>query len=353
MKRNFGLDLLRAISIWLVLLQHAGINIPGLKPLKIGGIGVEIFFVISGYLIGGILFKEINKKNNLRKTLKNFWIRRWFRILPLYYLILAFKFTFIDDSISWNIIYYIFFLQNNFYGIDFFQVSWSLVIEEWFYLFCPIFLFYVSKFLKKESRIVYSIIILIFCIVLLRTIYVIQGNVPYDGINGNFPFRFDSLFIGVLLSFLNYKKFKLFDKLKSKKIFGLGIILFFGYIYYYWTLSFPNNLIDQSYFPRTLGFLILPLSIGLTIPYVSNINISNWKTIHVVFIVKTSILTYSIYLIHPFVYEEILYLNSIDSYLIRFILTIVITYGFALLVYHGFEKPILKYRDKITDHNII
>ena len=71
MSRNFGLDLLRAISIWLVLFQHAGINIPGLKPLKIGGIGVEIIFVISGYLIGGILFREIEKNNSL-KTLKSF-----------------------------------------------------------------------------------------------------------------------------------------------------------------------------------------------------------------------------------------------------------------------------------------
>ena len=54
---------MRAFSIWLVLIQHGGINIPGLMPLKIGGIGVEIFFVLSGFLIGGIIFREIDKKN--------------------------------------------------------------------------------------------------------------------------------------------------------------------------------------------------------------------------------------------------------------------------------------------------
>jgi site-specific recombinase XerD len=58
MTRNLGLDIMRAFSIWLVLLQHGGINIRGLAPLKIGGIGVEIFFVISGFLIGGILFRD-------------------------------------------------------------------------------------------------------------------------------------------------------------------------------------------------------------------------------------------------------------------------------------------------------
>ena len=47
MNRNFGLDLLRAISIWLVLLQHLGLSVPGFTQLKIGGVGVEIFFVLS------------------------------------------------------------------------------------------------------------------------------------------------------------------------------------------------------------------------------------------------------------------------------------------------------------------
>ncbi|MEO6902241.1 MAG: acyltransferase [Bacteroidia bacterium] len=351
MKRNFGLDLLRAISIWLVLLQHAGINLPGLKPLKIGGIGVEIFFVISGFLIGGILFKEIDKKNNLIKTLKSFWVRRWFRILPLYYLMLFIKFIFIDDSIGWNILYYVFFLQNNFYGINYFDVSWSLVIEEWFYLFSPIFLYFSLHFLKKDRLIIYSIVTFIALVVLLRSIYVFRGNVPYEGVNGNFPFRFDSLFIGVLLSYLNYKKLPLFQILKSKGVFLCGVALFCGYLFYYWSLAFPDDLINQRYFPRTIGFLILPLSIGLTIPFISELTVSNWKRPHIAFIVKTSILTYAIYLIHPFIYSKVLNTELINSFFIRFILSIIITYGLALITYQWFEKPILKYRDKITGYN--
>ncbi len=351
MKRNFGLDLLRAISIWLVLFQHAGINIPGLKPLKIGGIGVEIFFVISGFLIGGILFKEIYKKNKLRKTLQKFWVRRWFRILPLYYLILALKFIFIDDSIGWNVLYYVFFLQNNFYGIDYFQVSWSLVIEEWFYLFSPIFLFYAIHFLKKEKRIVYAMIAFILLVVVLRSMYVLHGNVSYEGINGNFPFRFDSLFIGVLLAYLNYKKWLLFAILKSKVVFLSGLGLFFGYIYYYWSLAYPHDLINDRYFPRTIGFFILPFSIGLILPYVTGITISNWKKLHIRFIVQTSILTYAIYLIHPFIYKNILNTEWIHPYPFRFMLSILLTYLLAFLSYQGFEKPILKYRDKITSQS--
>ncbi len=146
MKRNFGLDLLRAISIWLVLAQHGGINITGLTPLKIGSIGVEIFFVLSGFLIGGILLRDIDKNLSLKQTLINFWTRRWFRILPLYYIILLFKFIVVDHSIGKNILYYVLFLQNNFYGIDFLPVSWSLVIEEWFYLLSQFFYCWHSEY---------------------------------------------------------------------------------------------------------------------------------------------------------------------------------------------------------------
>src|ERR1035437_3385980 len=113
--------------------------------MEIGSIGVEIFFVLSGFLIGGILFREIDKGNSFVKTLINFWIRRWFRILPLYYAVLLFKFIAIDHSIGWNILYYFAFLQNNFYGINYFSVSWSLVVEEWFYLFAPLFLLFLCK----------------------------------------------------------------------------------------------------------------------------------------------------------------------------------------------------------------
>lgn len=345
MTRNLGLDIMRAFSIWLVLLQHGGINIHGLAPLKIGGIGVEIFFVLSGFLIGGILFREIDKGNSILQTLKVFWIRRWLRVLPLYYAVLLFKFIFIDQSIGFNIFYYILFLQNNFYGIDYFGVSWSLVIEEWFYLFAPIFLLLVTTFFKADKTVFISMIMFIICVIILRLIYVFHGNIPYEGVNGNFPFRFDSLFIGVIFAFIKHKKWKLYDKASSPKVFALGVILFVGYIFYYWTLAYPENMINQVWFPRTLGFFILPFAISLTIPFISNLKLQTDKNlptkIFYLFINTTSILTYSIYLIHPFIYS--LKFNLITS--------ILITYLFCWFTYTYFEKPILKYRDKITGHN--
>jgi peptidoglycan/LPS O-acetylase OafA/YrhL len=342
MVRNFGLDLLRAISIWLVLLQHGGINIPGLEPLKIGGIGVEIFFVISGFLIGGILFKEIQKGHGFFKTLQAFWIRRWFRILPLYYLVLCFKFIFLDQSVGWNILYYVFFLQNNFYGISYLGVSWSLVIEEWFYLFSPIFLWVMNKVLKSEQLIFISMLAFILFVNILRFLYAWHGNVPYEGVNSNFPFRFDSLFLGVALSYMHFKKWKWYDRLSSPKWLLFGLSLFISYLIYFWNLSFHFHAINSTLLPRTLGFFILPLSIALIIPFMYQITINTNRSLahrlFFSFINITSILTYSIYLIHTFVFELKFHL----------VWSILLTYMLSWLIYTFFEKPILKYRDRLT-----
>ena len=344
MTRNFGLDILRALSIWLVLLQHAGFNITGLTPLKIGGIGVEIFFVLSGFLIGEILLREIDKGKTFISTLKNFWIRRWFRILPLYYAVLLFKFIFIDQSIGFNILFYVFFLQNNFFGINYLPVSWSLVIEEWFYLFVPVFLILINKFFKSDKKVFFSMIAFIILIIIIRTIYVLQKNTPYQGINGNFPFRFDSLFLGVALAFIRYKKWQLFNYANSYFVFVSGFMLFIGYIAYYWHLAYPENFIDKVWFPRTIGFFILPFSISLMVPLISNIKpIATNNVISKLFFNftdTTSKLTYSIYLIHPFVY----------SLKLNFVASILITYLICWIIYNYFEKPILKFRDQITGY---
>lgn len=348
MKRNFGLDVLRSVSIWMVLLQHLGFHISGLAPLRLGGIGVEIFFVLSGFLIGGILFREIDKGNDFFQTLKSFWIRRWFRILPLYYALLLFKYFFIDSSIGCNIFYYIFFLQNNFYGIGFMSVSWSLVIEEWFYLFSPIFLYFAVRKLQSDKKIIASLVFFILLVLALRSAYVFVTNAPFVGINGNFPFRFDSLFCGVLLSFLNYKQSALFTQMNSLKVFVLGCLLFLSYLILFMRFS---AFIDELYFFRVFGFLILPISISIMIPYISSLNIHPDKNYFVAtiyyFFTSTSIFTYALYLTHPFVNDFLANTDFIENALLRSACSIGLTYLVSWLVYSFFERPLLNYRDKI------
>lgn len=118
--RNFGLDLFRAIAILLVVFSHGKFllngtvieNFPFFKMLD----GVDLFFVLSGFLIGGILLKSSSEGLNWRGV-AHFWKRRWLRTLPNYYLILLLNFIFIYCGIisgdlevfSWK---FMVFLQN-------------------------------------------------------------------------------------------------------------------------------------------------------------------------------------------------------------------------------------------------
>jgi peptidoglycan/LPS O-acetylase OafA/YrhL len=140
-QRVYGLDVYRAIAIIIVVLGHSSFMLNGTAMENFPWLGlvdgVELFFVLSGFLIGSILIKTIDKNEYklTSKTLFNFWKRRWFRTLPNYYLILIIYTLFVsygvvDADISQFDWTFFFFLQNfatPFY--DFFWESWSLSIE--------------------------------------------------------------------------------------------------------------------------------------------------------------------------------------------------------------------------------
>ena len=144
--RVYGLDIMRALAIIFVVLEHglmlqkANTTFPWIKLIN----GVELFFVLSGFLIGGMLIRIFEKSNTFGiKTMGRFWIRRWFRTLPNYYLVLLINifivyFGIIHEDFSQFNWKFFFFLQN-FSGpfTNFFWESWSLSIEEWFYLIFP------------------------------------------------------------------------------------------------------------------------------------------------------------------------------------------------------------------------
>jgi len=159
--RIFGLDIVRSLAILLVLFSHVYYLIDSSNPLVIslsglsGFAGVELFFVLSGYLIGTILLRQYVADNFSMQSVFVFLKRRWFRTLPNYYLILL-----INIGIAFYLGYpsqywynYFFFFQNfKTYSIGFFSESWSLSVEEWTYVLLPLTLFIALKIGYKLTR---------------------------------------------------------------------------------------------------------------------------------------------------------------------------------------------------------
>jgi peptidoglycan/LPS O-acetylase OafA/YrhL len=147
--RQDGLDVLRALAILPVLLFHSPEAVVRALPeplryaFTFGWMGVDLFFVLSGYLIGRQVFAT-RADEPLRAQLRGFWVKRWTRTLPLYFVVLGtyalikpwvFGAPFVGGG--WH---YALFLQNYRPLLDFVQ-SWSLCVEEHFYLVLPLLAF--------------------------------------------------------------------------------------------------------------------------------------------------------------------------------------------------------------------
>jgi peptidoglycan/LPS O-acetylase OafA/YrhL len=140
--RNLGLDMLRALAITMVFVGH-GVSLHGLPILGELGTGVDLFFVLSGFLIGRIYFLS---QRDPTFTLWAFWQARWWRTLPPYFAALAI-YALAMPYYSHEPIagYYALFVQN-FVGMVGFNASWSLCVEEHFYLLLPLFGCAVERF---------------------------------------------------------------------------------------------------------------------------------------------------------------------------------------------------------------
>src|SRR5258705_4896132 len=157
--RNSSIDVLRGIAIITVVLYHFNTLLP------YGQLGVDLFFVISGLLIGGILLKDYDKGINFPR----FFLQRGFKIWPSYYFfliaanVIAYLFyrNFSSDQYIplWDLKRYFLFYQN-YSGLPFhrtFDGVWSLCVEEHFYIMLPVFLIVLKKMNANKKMILVSI----------------------------------------------------------------------------------------------------------------------------------------------------------------------------------------------------
>jgi len=332
-QRNFGLDVTRSVSILLVLAAHRyTLN------YELGIVGVQIFFVLSGFLIGQILLKQYAKAISV-KSVFDFWKRRWFRILPMYYLVLVLKIIVYGNPFGWKMIVYFLFLQANFVGISFFGVSWSLVVEEWFYIILPFILYVVFKLtpiLKKQ------LILLLFASIFFLVVRFMWNSFG----KGVIVFQFDCLLLGVVLAYMKIYFNDFYKKLSSFYLFIIGLV---GVVLMTIILGDISILPLKSPFYRVIWYFIISIIISIMIPFVENNRIVNIKMKKVklfyYFFTITSILTYSIYLLHMEIFRMINF-NLNDCILL--IIQLIILYVICAVAYIIYEHPMLSLRDNFS-----
>ncbi len=362
-QRIFGLDVLRAAAIIMVVCSHILWIYPKSNAFiqtffeLFGFWGVELFFVLSGFLIGSILYKSFIHESFTLKSVFNFLKRRWFRTLPNYYLVLLINIGiafFLGISIE-NIGSYFLFLQNfASKSPAFFPESWSLSIEEFSYLLLPFLLFFVGlvKIKNKSKAFLFVIITLILIFWMNKFYYHSQhtiSNLSEWNLNlkSVLLYRIDAIMMGVLFAWfsLNFSEFWK----NSKTFFALigFVILFF--------LMFgilPLNLtIEQNpFFWNVLYLPITSIAFAFLLPF-----FSNWETFRnpILYPIELiSKISYSIYLLH---YSVILLLlktffdTSLMSDFERHFFTLsylLITFLISYFLYRFYEKPIMDWRDK-------
>tara|TARA_B100001113_G_C21092580_1_gene615061 strand:- start:55 stop:1374 length:1320 start_codon:yes stop_codon:yes gene_type:complete len=372
-----------------------------------GDLGVDMFFVISGFLIGSILFKEYKKHSYI--SYKKFYVRRFFRLMPVYLVSMLMMWVVlvlsggegevleIDKMIAniWTNLLYV----NNFINIEeqFMGWCWSLAVEEQFYFLIPIFIVVLLRCVKNK-HLIFLYLLIISCII--RFYIVFQYNLVGDnywggGLEGNIEYwrktfsllydnlytRYGSLLIGVWGSYLLvydkksvlsfFSKSKLTNRLFLLSVFIICIVFFKIDFYYFGELSYlgieigGENLLlsEKIYFSIivAIGRNVFSLTIMYLIFYCmfqkNGVNSFINKFLSSKFLFPISQLSYSTYLIHPIImltvfrYSTPLLFFYFDNcyfvFLVNGFLSFSIILIFSTFLYVFIEKPFMEIRKKI------
>lgn len=234
--RNTGLDLLRLLAVVLVIGRHMSLPPePGWIPVAVqtgGWVGVDLFFVLSGFLISGLLFREYSASGGIR--LGRFLARRAFKIYPSFHVMLvctvAVRLALPQPLPSRAVLAEALFLQNYLGGL--WDHTWSLAVEEHFYLGIAI-LFAILLHRRPGDADPFTAIPSVFLAMAAgcqaaRLLNLLEG-VDYTHMRYLFPthLRIDSLMFGVLLSYLGrYRNLgRLTDRIPAPVLLASGAAL--------------------------------------------------------------------------------------------------------------------------------
>ncbi|WP_230414316.1 acyltransferase family protein [Collimonas silvisoli] len=216
LQRNNGLDTLRAAAIMLVFMYHYMVFVSGEATFgwasTVGWVGVDLFFVLSGYLISNQIFARIVRGQPL--SLKNFYARRFLRTLPNFYLVLGLYFLFplaMGGNAPPPLWRFLTFTQNLWLqpGTAF-SHAWSLCIEEQFYLLLPAVVILAARYGKSIRLAWLALGLLMLAGIVLRSVLWLQyGRQAGGAVGGYYPniyyssfCRFDEFLPGIAVAIL-------------------------------------------------------------------------------------------------------------------------------------------------------
>jgi peptidoglycan/LPS O-acetylase OafA/YrhL len=270
--RLVQLDVLRGLAILLVLGRHAVVlpakagllRVPAEVWQRFGWTGVDLFFVLSGFLVGGLLFKELRTASKL--DVGRFIIRRGLKIWPSYFLYLIF----VSVVLGWkhrggSLLQVGHLLMPNLLHIQNYlgterPHTWSLAVEEHFYLILPLLLLLVTPRRQEGVRAIRAIpviaVALIICCTAARMITT-RMYPQFDDLIHVYPthLRIDSLFFGVLLAYLYHFKAQALARIA---VYRLTLLLVGTAL----TVPVMVSVLERDRFVPTLGFALLYLGYG-------------------------------------------------------------------------------------------
>lgn len=342
------LDGLRGISILLVVLYHCGFSF-----FQGGFIGVDVFFVISGFLITAILIKEGAQTSSLR--LGRFYIRRILRLFPAILLALfvfnVYQYFMVDTQefreTGMESLYALFYFTNWIRAFDLAPSfllghTWSLSIEEQFYLLWPPLILLSLKLKNWRSKLLFLTITLIALSIFLR-IYLLYTGAPAERIYNGTDTRMDGLLSGAVLALLHDRN--AFAFLKKKFPAMVLMILSCLGILVLVLISFVTHWKDPMYY-MYYAVLVNFFSLVIILQILQSSKNFFHRFLSFKPLVFTGKISYGLYLWHYLILVQLskVYGDPLKNLWLGVPLSILV----AVLSYYFYEKPFLKLKSRFA-----
>ena len=361
--RDHGLDTLRALAIALVFAYHYKVFVSAEPTLgwasRVGWVGVDLFFVLSGYLIANQLFAGIRRGQAL--SLTAFYARRALRTLPVFWLVLAAYFllpSVMGGRTPPPLWRFLTFTQNfNLQPGTAFSHAWSLCIEEQFYLVLPLVLVLGLRFGRRRAHgwalLVLMMLVGIASRAVLWMAYGREGVGQIDGYHPNIYYatlgRFDEFLPGVAVAML-----KNFHPSQWKRItrhgqlvFGLGIAASTAMLYAVHGHYYVDGY-GYTFFMTAFGYSLIAMAFAVLV--VAALSPGSWlHRLRIPGAFHLALWSYSIYLSHKAVawvvqgQAKALGWSSASTLVLITIACVVV----GALLYKGVEAPFMAWRQRL------